>query len=147
MRGANLAAIYENNGMIEQSVREAVRAVGNDYGSAPAHLFLANSYNALRDPTAIMLRYETAWFNELLLANLLSPVGGGPLSQFVSEQEYSKLFEKDGFGISSLTESLSSGELRETASQYGTFGNVSYALDAEYQYHNGFRPNNRALPL
>jgi tetratricopeptide (TPR) repeat protein len=51
IRNANLASIYRNNGMIEQSVREAVRAVNNDYASAPAHLFLSNSYNELRDPT------------------------------------------------------------------------------------------------
>jgi tetratricopeptide (TPR) repeat protein len=48
IRNANLASIYRNNGMIEQSVREAVRAVNNDYASAPAHLFLSNSYNELR---------------------------------------------------------------------------------------------------
>lgn len=142
VRGTNLAAIYLNNGMIEQSVREAVQAVNSDYSSAPAHLFLANSYNALRDPDRVLLRYETAWFNELLLSNLLSPVGGGPLSQFVSEQEYSKLFERDGFGMNSVTSYLSNGELREIGSQYGTFGNFSYALDAEYQYWDGLRPNN-----
>lgn len=143
VRGANLASIYQNNGMVEQSVREAVRAVNTDYGSAPAHLFLANSYDALRDPARFVLRYETAWFNELLLANLLSPVGGGPLSQFVSQQEYSKLFAKDGLGISSLTEFQGDGRFRETASQFGTSGNVSYALDAEYYYDNGRWPNSK----
>src|SRR4030095_8390256 len=107
------------------------------------HLFLSNSYNELRDPTRILLRYESAWSNELLLANMLSPVGGGPLSQFVSQQEYSKLFEEDGLGFNSLFEYRSDGQLRETASQYGTFGNLSYALDAEYQYNQGVRPNNR----
>ena len=66
MRGVNLAAIYRNEGMIEQSVREAVRAVNSDYASASAHLFLSNSYNELRDPRRILLRYETPWFNELL---------------------------------------------------------------------------------
>ena len=142
IRGANLASIYLNNGLTEQSVREAVRAVGSDYGSAGAHLFLANSYNALRDPNRVLLRYETAWFNELLLSNLLSPVGAGPLSQFVSEQEYSKLFEKDGLGISSLTEYRSDGQVRAIASQFGTSGNLSYALDAEYFFDNGNRPNN-----
>ena len=147
IRGTNLAAIYLNDGMPEQSVREAVRAVDDDYSSAPAHLFLANSYNALRDPTRILLRYETAWFNELLLSNLLSPVGGGPLSQFVSEQEYSKMFEHDGLGVSSVTDYFSYGEVRETGSQYGTFGNISYALDAEYQYNDGIRPNNRISRL
>jgi hypothetical protein len=121
--------------MIEQSVREAVRAVNNDYASAPAHLFLSNSYNELRDPTRILLRYEAAWSNELLIANMLFPVGGGPLSQFVSQQEYSKLFEEDGLGFNSLFEYRSDGQLRETASQYGTKGNLSYALDTQYQYN------------
>ena len=147
IRGTNLASIYLNDGMREQSVREAVRAVDDNYSSAPAHLFLANSYNALRDPTRILLRYETAWFNELLLSNLLSPVGGGPLSQFVSEQEYSKMFEHDGLGLSSVTDYFSYGEVPETGSQYGTFGNISYALDAEYQYNDGIRPNNRISRL
>ncbi|MEO6785446.1 MAG: TonB-dependent receptor, partial [Chthoniobacteraceae bacterium] len=147
VRGTNLASMYLNEGMTEQSVREAVRAVNNDYGSAAAHLFLANSYDALRDPTRVVLRYETAWFNELLLSNLLSPVGGGSLSQFVSQQEYSKLFEKDGFGISSTFDYRSDGQLRETASQFGTFGNFSYALDADYQYNRGVRLNNALSDL
>jgi tetratricopeptide (TPR) repeat protein len=142
VRSANLAAIYQADGMEDVSVREATRGVDSDYATASSHLFLANSYNALRDPKRINLRYETPWFNELLLANLLSPVGGGPLSQFVSEQEYSKLFEADRFGISSETTYLSSGEIRETASQYGTFGNFSYSLDTDYHYDNGRRPNN-----
>src|SRR5712691_2961854 len=93
-------------------------------------------------PNGLTLRSETPWFNELLLANLLAPVGGGPLSQFVSEQEYSKLFEADRFGISSATTYFSTGELRETASQFGIFGNISYSLDTEFQYDNGLRPNN-----
>jgi tetratricopeptide (TPR) repeat protein len=143
IRGTNLAAIYQNNGLIEQSVREAARAVQSDYASAPAYLFLANSYNALRDPARVQLRYETAWFNELLLANLLSPVGGGPLSQFVSEQEYSKLFERDGLGLSTIGEYFSRGQVRAIASQYGTVGNLSYAFDGEYLGSDGVRPNNR----
>jgi tetratricopeptide (TPR) repeat protein len=142
VRSANLAAIYQADGMEDVSVREAARGVDSDYATASSHLFLANSYNALRDPKRINLRYETPWFNELLLANLLAPVGGGPLSQYVSEQEYSKLFEADRFGISSTTSYFTTGEIRETASQFGIFGNVSYSLDSEFQYDNGRRPNN-----
>ena len=143
IRGTNLAAIYLNDGMVDQSVREADLAVDADYSSAPAHLFLANSYNALRDPTRILLRYETPWFNELLLSNLLSPVGGGPLSQFVSEQEYSKMFEQDGLGGSTDFSYESVGQIEETASQYGTFGNFSYSLDSQLFDQNGLRPNNQ----
>jgi tetratricopeptide (TPR) repeat protein/ferric-dicitrate binding protein FerR (iron transport regulator) len=142
VRSANLAAIYQEDGMEDVSVREATRGVDSDYSNASSHLFLANSYNALRDPNRINLRYETPWFNELLLANLLAPVGGGPLSQYVSEQEYSKLFEANRLGISSTSTYLSSGAFRETASQFGILGNFSYSLDTEYQYDPGQRPNN-----
>jgi tetratricopeptide (TPR) repeat protein len=142
VRSANLAAIYQADGMEDVSVREAQRGVDADYSTASSHLFLANSYNALRDPKRINLRYETPWFNELLLANLLSPVGGGPLSQYISEQEYSKLFEADGLGLSLTGTYFSTGEIRGIASQFGTFGNVSYSLDTEYQYDPGQRPNN-----
>jgi tetratricopeptide (TPR) repeat protein len=142
VRSANLAAIYQDAGMEDVAVREATRGVDYNYSNASSHLFLANAYNALRDPNRINLRYETPWFNELLLAYLLSPVGGGPLSQFVSEQEYSKLFEADRFGISSTTEVLTDGKIREVASQFGIFGDFSYSLDANYYYDNGRRPNN-----
>ena len=142
IRGANLAAIFQNDGMTEQSVREAVRAVDANYASAPAHLFLSNSFDALRDPTGVLTRYEAATFNELLLSHLLSPVGGGPLSQFVSQQEYSKLFERDGVGFATDSQYFSDGRLSLTASQFGTVGNLSYALDAYYIYQRGTRPNN-----
>lgn len=129
VRGANLAVIYQNAGMNQVALREASRAVQSDYTNASAHLFLANAFNAQRDPKRISLRYETPWFNELLLANLLSPVGGGPLSQYVSNQEYSKLLESDGVGGSIATEWRDTDEVRSVASVFGTSGNVSFGLD------------------
>ncbi|MEO6036295.1 MAG: FecR domain-containing protein, partial [Verrucomicrobiota bacterium] len=123
VRGANLAQIYRDAGMTDVSVREASRAVNNDYGNYSAHLFLAESYDVLRDPKQINLRYETPFFSELLVANLLAPVGGGTLSQNISQQEYSRLFEGDRLGISSRTEYLSSGDWRQDASQFGSIGN------------------------
>jgi tetratricopeptide (TPR) repeat protein len=140
---ANLASIYRDAGMNDVSVREASRAVTYDYANAAAHLFLSDSYNEQRDPTRFNLRYETVWFNELLLANLLSPIGGGRLSQHVSQQEYSKLFQADGLGIANSTLARSDNKsVTELASQFGTFGGTSYALDLDYQHNDGFRPNN-----
>ncbi|HOX58471.1 MAG TPA: FecR domain-containing protein [Candidatus Paceibacterota bacterium] len=140
---ANLASIYRDAGMTDVSVREASRAVTYDYANAAAHLFLADSYNALRDPTRFNLRYETVWFNELLLANLLSPIGGGRLAQHVSQQEYSRLFQADGLGIANSTLGRSdNSSVRELVSQYGTFGGTSYAFDLDYQNSDGVRPNN-----
>jgi tetratricopeptide (TPR) repeat protein len=140
---ANLASIYRDAGMTDVSVREAARAVTYDYANASAHLFLSDSYNSLRDPTRFNLRYETLWFNELLLANLLAPVGGGRLSQHVSQQEYSSLFQADGLGIANSTLGRSDNKsVTELVSQFGTFGQTSYALDLDYQHNGGVRPNN-----
>src|SRR5207302_5105978 len=51
VRSASLATIYQKAGMPEVSFREATRALVSDYGNYSAHLFLANSLDALRDPT------------------------------------------------------------------------------------------------
>jgi Tfp pilus assembly protein PilF/outer membrane receptor protein involved in Fe transport len=141
VRGANLASIYRDAGMVDVSEREATRAVNFDYANYSAHLFLADSYNQLRDPNQINLRYETPWLSEFLLANLLAPVGAGTLSQTVSQQEYSKLFEHDRFGVASSTEYLSRGAWIQSGSQYGTYGNFGYAVDSLYRSDNGQQPN------
>jgi Flp pilus assembly protein TadD len=142
VRSANLAAIYRDAGMTDVSVREASRAVSYDYANYSAHLFLANSYDQLRDPNRINLRYETPAESEYLIANLLAPVGAGTLAQSISQQEYSKLFERDRFGISSSTEYLSRGAWIEKGAQFGTFGNRSYAFEGLYRSDPGQRPNN-----
>jgi tetratricopeptide (TPR) repeat protein len=142
VRSANLARIYRDAGMEEVSVREASKAVDYDYGNFSSHLFLAESYDALRDPRGINLRYETPWLSQLLVANLLAPASAGALSQNISQQEYSRLFAGDYVGFYSDTEYLSSGEWLENVSQYGTVGNTSYSLDAFYHTDPGQRPNN-----
>jgi len=141
VRGANLANLYRDAGLIDVSVREAGRAVNADYANYSAHLFLANSFNELRDPRQVDLRYETAWFTEYLLANLLAPVGAGTLSQTVSAQEYSKLFERDRLGAVSFSEYASHGEWLQRAVQFGTSGDSSYAAELSYHSENGWRPN------
>jgi tetratricopeptide (TPR) repeat protein len=141
VRDANLAAIYQDAGMNEVAVREANKAVESDYANYSAHLFLANSYNALRDPQQVNLRYETAWLSEYLVANLLSPVGAGTLSPLVSQQEYSRLFEQNGPGFATANEYSSRGDWTQSAVQHGTFGNSSYAVEDTYRSQNGDRPN------
>jgi Tfp pilus assembly protein PilF len=142
VRSANLASLYRDAGMSEVGLREAARAVTYDYANDSAHLFLSDSFNELRDPTRFNLRHETVWFNELLLANLLAPVGAGRLSQTVTANEYSKLFESDGLGLANETSWRSDDQFRQLASQYGTFGNTAWALDLDYQHNAGVRPNN-----
>ena len=142
VRSANLAGMYRDDGMVDASVREASRAVNADYGNFSAHQFLAGSYDALRDPKQVNLRYETPWLSELLVANLLAPVGAGNLSSHVSQQEYSKLFERDRLGVSSVTEYRSRGAWDEAGSVFGTFGNSTFAVDAEHHDDPGTRANN-----
>src|SRR5438105_7315374 len=113
VRSASLASIYRDAGMPDVSLREAASAVTYDYANYSAHLFLANSFDALRDPTRFNLRYETAWFNELLLANLLAPVGAGTFSQSISQQEYSRLFDAKRLGLTTTTDVRSDGQYRE----------------------------------
>ena len=142
VRSANLAAIYRDAGMFDVSVREASKAVTYDYANYSAHLFLANSFGELRDPGLINLRYEAPAETEYLLANLLAPVGAGTLSPAVSQQEYSKLFQRDGVGLISDTEYLSRGAWTESGAQYGTFEKFSYSVDAFYHSDRGQRANN-----
>ncbi len=139
---ANLASIYRDAGMTDVSVREATRAVTDDYANDSAHLFLADSYYNLLDPTQFNQRYDTAWLNELLLANILAPVGAGRLSQQVSQQDYSKLFESDGLGFAASSDARTDGMYHQTASQFGTFGNTAYDLDLDYYHNSGVRINN-----
>lgn len=141
VRGANLASIYQDARLSEVSLHEASEAVHSDYANSAAHLFLAGTYDRLRDPRLRNLRYETVWLNELLLANLLAPVGAGNLSQSISQQEYSKLFEQRGFGASSSTEYYSRGRWVQNAAQFGRFGKLEYSLDAFYDTDNGQRSN------
>jgi Tfp pilus assembly protein PilF len=141
-RGAGLATVYRDADLSEVSLREAAHAVSADYANYAAHLFLANSYDALRDPTRFNLRYETAWFNELLLANLLAPVGAGTFSQNISQQEYTRLFEQDRLGLVSTTDLRTDGQYRERASQFGTMDRFTYSLDVDWQHNDGVRRNN-----
>lgn len=141
VRSANLAAMYDDAGMTDWATWEAGRAVNYDYANYSAHLFLANSYAALRDPNEINLRYETPSEAEFLVANLLSPVSAGVLSPTVSAQEYSPLFNQTGPGLVSDTEYLSRGAWTQSGAQYGVFDNFNYSLEGFYHSDPGQRPN------
>jgi Flp pilus assembly protein TadD len=142
VRAANLATMYKDAGMFDVSVREAARAVNDDYANYSAHLFLADSYNERRDPNEINLRYETPSESEYLVANLLAPVSAGPLSSVISQGEYSRLFTHDGFGVVSDTEYLSRGAWTESGAQFGVFGDFSYDMETLYHSDPGQRANN-----
>lgn len=141
VRQSNLAKIYENVGMLEPSLEEARKAVINDYSNSAAHLFLSNSINAQRDPTRISLRNESAWFNELLIANLLAPAGDSLLPQNISQQEYAAFFPRNRFSFHTDTRYSVSGELLSLGTVATRFGNTSLAIDYDVFHDDGTRPN------
>jgi Tfp pilus assembly protein PilF len=142
VRSANLALIYQDAGLSDVATREATKAVQDDYANYSAHLFLSETYDALRDPKEANLRYQTPWEDEMLVADLLSPVGAGALSQNISQQEYSKLLASDTVGISSQTGYTSRGAWMESASEFGVKGDLAFSLDEYYYTDPGWRPNN-----
>jgi tetratricopeptide (TPR) repeat protein len=141
VRSANLASIYRDAGMSDVAYREASRGVNYDYANYSAHLFLANSYNELINPTEITLRYETPRNIEYLLANLLAPGSAGVLTPEIALNENSKFFEHNRLGVVSDTLFLSRGAWSQLGEQYGVMGNFSYALDACYRSDPGERAN------
>jgi len=141
IRGANLAAVYAEAGMNDVSLWEAGRAVSRAQSDYSPHLFLANSYNALRDLNGINLRYESAWLSEYLLANLLAPAAAGVLTPGIAQQEYTRLFERDRLGVVSSTDYASRGDWAQNAVQYGVFHDFSYTLEEDYRSQTGWRPN------
>lgn len=141
VRSASLASIYRRAGLEDVAVREAARAVNDDYANYSAHQFLAESFDARRDPSRVNLRYETPWSVEYLLATLLAPSGAGPSSPHAGAQEYTRLFARDGLRGTTDTEVRSDGRVRELASQSGTFGGTDWALDLDWQRDRGTRRN------
>lgn len=141
-RGANLARVYADAGLGEVGLRAAARAVSSDYANPSAHQFLADSYSVLNDIRRSELRYEAPQAAEYLLATLLSPVGGTPLSPNVSLQEYSRLFEQDGVHFASRAEYFDRGAWSENAIHYGRSGKLGYSVEALQLSDPGDRPNN-----
>jgi Tfp pilus assembly protein PilF len=141
VRSANLAGMYKDAGMFDWSMYEAGRAVSSDYANYSAHLFLANSYDQLRDPNWSNLRYETPASSEFWIANLLAPTSAGWLSDITAEQPYAKLFDHNRVGVISESTYLDRGAWTERGAQFGTFDNFSYSLEAKYMSDPGQRVN------
>jgi len=142
VRAADLASIYGDAGMTDVSVREAGRAVSYDYANYSAHLFLANSYDQLRDPNRSNLRYETPAVSEYWIANLLAPTSAGVLSPLTAQQPYTQLFDQNRVGVVSDTTYLSRGSWYQSGAQFGTYDDFSYSFGADYISDNGQHVNN-----
>ena len=143
VRSADLAGIYRDAGMLDWSLREAGRAVSYDYANYSAHLFLANSYDQLRDPTWSNLRYEAPANSEYFIANLLAPASAGWLSSVTAGQPNTRLFDQNRVGVVSDTMYLDRGAWYQQGATFGVYDDFSYNVEAKYTSDPGQRPNNR----
>ncbi|MBL9175437.1 MAG: FecR domain-containing protein [Verrucomicrobiales bacterium] len=134
----NRAIAYRDGGLEPIARREAGRALSLDAANAGAHRFLADSYASTE---RVNLRYESARAAEYLQANLLAPVGAGPLSASLSQQDYSPLLEQDRPHVYSVTSYEQVGGWQQTGGIYGTTGRLGYAADAYYASGDGVASN------
>jgi outer membrane receptor protein involved in Fe transport len=143
-RRSNLAAVFTRVGLENLAIKEASWGLLGDYANPDAHLFLANSYGNLRDPTGIELELDAAWQNEWLLANLLAPPGAAVLSRTIGLEEYGGFFDRAGHR----------GQTRAIATDNGDIGfelghqirgeHASFAVDLAHHESNGYRVNNQS---
>ena len=144
-RRTNLAAAYERTGMAPLAPKQAAWASLRDFGNAESHLFLANGYDALRDPNGFELEMEAAWQNELLLANMLALPGSAVVGKTIGLQEYGAMFRRSGPSGNLRTYATDNGDFEQTFEHRQTTATSSLALDLSYRDANGFRANNDGL--
>lgn len=135
---ANQSEALREAGLIAPAVETASKAVASDYANASAHQLLADSFAS---PERINLRYETPRASEYLMANLLSPVGGGLLSPTVTQGEYSRLFERDRLRVFSRADYLSRGAWTQSGAVAGVFGGTGFLAEAYYDTDPGVHSN------
>ncbi|NQY32311.1 MAG: TonB-dependent receptor, partial [Coraliomargarita sp.] len=141
VRRSNLAEIYQEAGLPTQALAEAGKAIQNDYTNFAAHDFLARVYRERFDETNINQRNDTALANEFFLRNILAPVGAGIASQKISNQEYSSLFNEEGFS-GTIAASYDSRERYNTSGFFAYQGaNYEVALELEHEDWNDFYVN------
>jgi Tfp pilus assembly protein PilF len=141
VRSANLANIYQDDGMYDTAVNEAGRAVSSDYANYSAHLFLAGSYDQMLSPDWSNTRYDTPAVDEFWMANLLAPTSAGWLSSTIAERPYANLFDQDRFGLVSDSTYLSRGAWTENSEAFYTSDKFDFDFGTSYLTDPGQRPN------
>ena len=68
-------------------------------------------------------------------------MGAGTLSPTVTANEYSRLFDRERYGVASSTEYTSRGDWYQAGAVHGFLERTDFALDASYLHETGERPN------
>ena len=137
VQNPNRAAIYLEAGLDEVGLLRASDSVANNYADFASHLFLAETLDSIQDFRQINSRFDLPAANEYFIANVLAPVGAGPISPTISRLRYGNILEKDHVGFTSSSLYLSDGEWVQHSSLYGTAGSSAFAIEASYRQQNG----------
>ncbi len=129
VRRSNLAEIYQDAGLPTQALTEAGKAGVDDYLNFASHDFMARAYGPLLDPAGLAQRYGTVVSNELFLRNILAPAGAGLAAQSLSNQEYTSLFNQQGWGNN--TRGTYDSRNRYSLSNFTSYNQGPFAFAAE----------------
>lgn len=143
VQSASLARTYRDLGFTQRGKIEAISAITSDYKNASAHRLLAESQDGVASAEASLSERKMADLFAPLSINVADSIGSN-----VSLNEYSSLFEKDGWrtgvstGFSSLGDIGTAGVV--TANKSGNYvtglsasGSVNSGLQTDPQARDG----------
>ena len=96
LRRANLAQIFSDAALETFALREANRATTLSPSNVTSHKFLAQAYDALLDPSAASLRYQSPARAETLQHDVFSPARSGFLPFATTPNNYHNLLAPIG---------------------------------------------------
>ncbi len=140
IRSADLSVLYADAGLRDVSDFLATQSVLHDPQNFSGHLFVANSLQQRERTLSADRRFESARSSELLMANLLAPLGSGNLSQLLTQQDHLQYFETRPFALNVRTDYLGSKSWENRFSGFGTVDRLSYAIDGLHLEQTGQRP-------
>jgi tetratricopeptide (TPR) repeat protein len=133
VQSASLSRVYRDLGFVERGRIEAISAIMSDYRNASAHRLLAESQERVFSADASLSERRMADLFAPLSVNVVDSIGAG-----VSLNEYSSLFERDGWRSGVSTSYASLDDIGHTAVMTARkSGNIVTALSASGTVTNG----------
>jgi tetratricopeptide (TPR) repeat protein len=140
VQSASLSRAYRDLGFVERGRIEAISAIMSDYRNASAHRLLAESQERVYSADASLSERRIADLFAPLSVNVVDSIGSG-----VSLNEYSSLFERDGWRTGISTGYGSLDDIGHTAVMTARkSGNMVTGLSASGTVTNGLDSSPRS---
>ncbi len=140
VQSASLSRVYRDLGFVERGRIEAISAIMSDYRNASAHRLLAESQERVFSADASLSERRMADLFAPLSVNVVDSIGAG-----VSLNEYSSLFERDGWRTGVSTSYGSLDDIGHTAVMTARkSGNIVTGLSASGTVTNGLDSSPRS---